>query len=392
MVFIAMEAIAVMLFVSDHIRLSSFEGRLERTQAGEEDTSQMLVVTEQGQDQDISVHVSSMTRSLEEKNELIDLAMREIEETVLGENESPDMIYEDLDMRRTYQEGTVSALWKFDNNLVIDTTGRLIRENIEEDTLVQATCTLTCEDSSQLYIQSFNIIKPTTATESGFKYLLEKSLEEMDAHTRDKEVLVLPDRVGDVDLKWKLRDSNRGIQLALFGIVTSVMLYVAEKEDIKRKKRDRIKRMETDYPEIVSMLSLYVGAGISVKGAFTRIAASKKHMVQAGDHPGFEGVLMLTRDMDDGKGEIDAYKDFGKRMEQKDYRKLSLLLTQNLRKGSNQLIDQLEKEEHAAFEERKTRAKIAGEEASTKLLLPMMGLLIIVIVVLIFPAIQGIGF
>ncbi len=68
-----------------------------------------------------------------------------------------------------------------------------------------------------------------------------------------------------------------------------------------------------------------------------------------------------------------------------------MLLSQNLMKGSKDLIISLENEEEAAFEMKKQRAIRAGEEASTKLLLPMSGMLFIVIVVLVIPAVLQIN-
>ena len=50
------------------------------------------------------------------------------------------------------------------------------------------------------------------------------------------------------------------------------------------------------------------------------------------------------------------------------------------------MIQQLEQENLSAFEMRKNQVKREGEEASVKLLFPMMGMLGIVIVVLILPA------
>ena len=64
-----------------------------------------------------------------------------------------------------------------------------------------------------------------------------------------------------------------------------------------------------------------------------------------------------------------------------------MMLVQNLRKGSRDLLEALEKEEKYAFELRKQKAIRAGEEASTKLLVPMAGMLFIVIIILVVPAI-----
>ena len=68
------------------------------------------------------------------------------------------------------------------------------------------------------------------------------------------------------------------------------------------------------------------------------------------------------------------------------YLKLSALLAQNLRKGSNDLLQMLRQEADSAFAQRKSLAKKLGEEAGTKLLLPMMMMLCIVMVIIIIPA------
>lgn len=85
-------------------------------------------------------------------------------------------------------------------------------------------------------------------------------------------------------------------------------------------------------------------------------------------------------------GELEALRRFGERNPLREYRKLALLLEQNLRKGTRELLAMLDREELLAFELRQNLAKKAGEEASTRLLLPMIGLLGIVMAILLIPA------
>ena len=61
-------------------------------------------------------------------------------------------------------------------------------------------------------------------------------------------------------------------------------------------------------------------------------------------------------------------------------------MSQNLRKGTRGMTQVLKAESIQAFEERKARAKRLGEEAGTKLLLPMFLMLAIVLVIVIVPA------
>ena len=66
--------------------------------------------------------------------------------------------------------------------------------------------------------------------------------------------------------------------------------------------------------------------------------------------------------------------------------KFSSLLAQNLKKGSRELLSMLEIETKEAFEERKNQAKRYGEEAGTKLLIPMIMILLVVMIVIMYPA------
>ena len=69
-----------------------------------------------------------------------------------------------------------------------------------------------------------------------------------------------------------------------------------------------------------------------------------------------------------------------------EYIRLGSVLSQNLRKGAKGLTDLLETEAEASLNERKNHARKIGERAGTKLLLPMVLMLGIVLVVLMVPA------
>ena len=90
--------------------------------------------------------------------------------------------------------------------------------------------------------------------------------------------------------------------------------------------------------------------------------------------------------MDSGISEAEAYRRFGERCGQVKYKTLATLLIQNLQKGSRHLSDLLDKESVEAWEERKRKARVLGEAAATKLLLPMVLMLLVVMAVIMLPA------
>lgn len=69
------------------------------------------------------------------------------------------------------------------------------------------------------------------------------------------------------------------------------------------------------------------------------------------------------------------------------YKTLSTLLVQNLQKGSQRLLEMLEMESTEAFDDRKRKARVLGEAAATKLLIPMMLMLLIVLAIIMIPAV-----
>ena len=68
--------------------------------------------------------------------------------------------------------------------------------------------------------------------------------------------------------------------------------------------------------------------------------------------------------------------------------KLSGLLEQNRKNGSRNLGDTLKIEMTEAFEQRKHQARRLGEEAGTKLLLPLFMMLTVVMIMIAVPALM----
>jgi hypothetical protein len=97
------------------------------------------------------------------------------------------------------------------------------------------------------------------------------------------------------------------------------------------------------------------------------------------------GELML------GTSETIAYERFGRRVKLLPYLRFSSMIARNVKKGSTGLLGLLELEAAEAFEERKELAKRMGEEAGTKLLAPMMLMLLIVLAIIMLPAFMSFG-
>ena len=131
---------------------------------------------------------------------------------------------------------------------------------------------------------------------------------------------------------------------------------------------------------------------MTVFAAWRRITANyeeKCRQMSGAEHPLYEEMKLTCREVDSGVSEMRAIERFGERVGLHRYRKFCSLITQNLQKGTRGLGQLLECEAADAFEERKNLAKKYGEEAGTKLLLPMLLMFGIVVVIIMVPAMMS---
>jgi tight adherence protein C len=93
-----------------------------------------------------------------------------------------------------------------------------------------------------------------------------------------------------------------------------------------------------------------------------------------------------VRAVNNGTAETEEWVRFGNRCQTREYRKLGTSLAENQKKGSGHLRKVLEAEAENSFAERKRQARRRGEEAATKMIFPLMLMLITVMIIILVPA------
>ena len=198
--------------------------------------------------------------------------------------------------------------------------------------------------------------------------------------------MILPIQVGTEPIIWKeIVEDSSGYFLMLVLLAAGAICWGRGRE-LDHKLLVRRRELLLDYPEIVNKLALYMGAGMTIRNAFLKMGGDYKKQKEERRRYVYEEILMTCHELQGGRSETEAYDHFGKRCQVQPYIRLSALLSQNIRKGSNDLLKMLRQEADNAFAERKNLAKKLGEEAGTKLLLPMMMMLCVVMVIIMIPA------
>jgi hypothetical protein len=156
---------------------------------------------------------------------------------------------------------------------------------------------------------------------------------------------------------------------------------------VKKQAKQRKEEFIREYPGMISKFTMLLATGTTVKNAWEKIVQNYEvQREQIGTQAVYEEMLLTYREMQSGVSELEAYDKFGKRCGVALYIKFGAMLTQNLRKGSKGISDLLQMEAIQSFENRKSAAKRLGEEAGTKLLMPMLGMLLVVLVMVMVPA------
>ncbi len=388
-IIIVIEVIALFMILYDFIIDSGSVTELSRPEKGEGKVIEELDFSGGERNGSLEVPISERKLSSDEEEEEIALAKQEIDETLMGKNESIDEVYLPLDTRSSYASSKVQAFWTFEP-MVVDAEGNIDFKD-EDELLIEARADLVCGETQDRYISYVRAVRPGNETKNGFLFNLKSALNKADSEGGD--TLMLPSSVLDSPVSFKRKPDFRGLAFAFIGIALIPVLILFDRKKDEKKKKAYNDALSKDYPIIASKLSLLVGAGIRPREAFKRMSTSYEENRRRGAPraEGFEEIERACRDMEKGVGEGDAYLSIAERTGHKDYRRLTLLLTENMRKGDRFLSAELSREEADAFEERKNRAIRLGEEASTKLVFPMILLLGSVMIMLLVPAFLGTG-
>lgn len=367
------------------------DNQIDRKEPGQGERTEILEVTLPGMEQEKYETVIPERQLTErEKEEVFEDAKKEAEQIFIGDNASTDEVRGAVVLPAALADGLVEAEWSFDDYEVIQPDGTIIEDAVPENgAQVQAKLTMTCQDSIQMYTFYFKVFPKKLSRTEYIKKQLDAAVAEADEKTASQSYISLPREVDGHTVLWEEKKNRDAVNFAFLGIIAAAAVAMKDKETEKKERERREKRLLLGYPEMVSKLTLLLGAGMSVTSAWEKIAHTYKkqreqHLIA--EDPVYEEMLITCHEIRDGVSERSAYLRFGERCGLTQYRKMVSVITQNIRKGQKELTRLLEDEAEEAYTLRRELAKKAGEEAGTKLLLPMMFMLMLVMAVILVPA------
>lgn len=356
---------------------------LERNSYGEGGYEETLFAETQGKTQEITVYVEEESYTEKEIEHYIKEAKKELDKWLKKVKKGG----KDFRFPQSLEGNPVKISWSTGNPEILSWEGMLGEDIPEKGENVEIVAFLSLGEGTEIWQKKVTVYPPSLSEKKKLQKEIQKEAELLSENP--SEPLYLPQTVRGEEIRYRKTGTETGRIICIMSLVLGLGVYPLQKEKEKKKRELVKKEMQRDYPDIIQKLVLFLRAGFTIRKAMEKIADGylrSKEKYHAKERSAYEEIVRTCKEMQGGIYEAEAYERFGVRCGLSQYKVLSVLLVQNLKKGNQNLLELLEREEAVAEDERKRSAKVRGEEASTKLLLPMVLQLIVVLMILMIPA------
>ncbi len=366
-------------------------GLVERESYGGNLKEQELLVHGLGEkEQAVTVKVSPRVYTKEEADDVFYAAMEQLGEQILRENESLKTVTSDLVLPTYLKESGVQIRWHSSEPDVMSSSGTIVTEvEKEQELFLQAE--LRTGDYRADYEIPVTLVPKARSPEQELLRAFTDEVTRLDVQQKNEAYLKLPDSYRGKTLSYQNAEKQNYNVILLLGFVMAALLFLREDSQQKEQEKKRERMLLLDYAEVVSKLQVLVGAGMTVRNAWGRMVHDYEASGLKTERPAYEEMRQTYYQMENGTAEGVSFREFGRRCRLQPYLKLSSILEQNRKTGTKNLRELLRTEVEDAFEMRKNLARRMGEEAGTKLLIPLFMLLFIVMIFIMVPAMMTMG-
>lgn len=345
----------------------------------------------------VEMVLSERVYTKQEAHKAYEAVLVQLPQLILGNNPSLEDVRQDLNLLTYLDSYGIRLRWESDEPELLDSFGELHAGEMkqrgigEQGIRVNLHVRMTEGNWPGEYELPVCVKPPALTkqeqTEEAFAEFL-KNEDELQASTA---YMKLPEEYEGRSLKYSLPEESVFVPVMGLGAAGAVLCYLGDRAGRQNRAEARKRQLALDYPEVLSRLTIFLGAGMSIRTAWDKIALEYNMMVEQGrlrKRYVYEEMYETSCQMKGGVPEGKAFEEFGRRCGLQSYMKLGGLLEQNRKNGSKNLRNLLRTEMTDAFEQRKHQARRLGEEAGTKLLLPLFLLLSVVMVMIAVPALM----
>lgn len=332
----------------------------------------------------LTVEVGAKQYTEAEAKELFSSLIEEIPFIICGNNENLSSVREDLELVKSLPEYGVKLTWYPEDAELISYDGEVRNDGLKSPISTSLRLIFSDGNTDSTYEIPVTVLPKLRDDKESLIADFQKMLSDENTKQINSGELVLPEEFEGRSLSYKKDADLTPLFIIFLGVVAAVSLAFKERSEASARLKRREEELTIDYSEFVSKLMVFIGAGFGIRGAWEKI-------VEGYERSGIKRALYTEMkislgELERGVPEGKVYTDFGRRCGLRPYIKLCSILEQNRKNGGRNIRALLSAEMAEAFLERKNIAKRLGEEAGTKLLIPLFIMLMIVMAIVILPA------
>ncbi|WP_246315499.1 type II secretion system F family protein [Paenibacillus foliorum] len=191
--------------------------------------------------------------------------------------------------------------------------------------------------------------------------------------------------VGSTLLSWV---SESGAEMLLYGCCLIALLPFIFYKELAVRLQKKKRQMLLELPEMVNQIVLLVNAGETVQKALMRCVERRSNYH---DSPLLAELAKAAQEIQMNVSFTKSMEDFNKRCGLQEVSLFTTTLLLNYKRGGDELVMSLKELSFSLWEKRKSLAKTLGEEASSKMVFPMVVIFMVVMVVVAAPAVLIMG-
>ncbi|QGH34090.1 type II secretion system protein [Gracilibacillus salitolerans] len=174
------------------------------------------------------------------------------------------------------------------------------------------------------------------------------------------------------------------VRFVVFAIILAIIIPFVSVKKLDEKMEKRKQDIIIELPEFASKIALLVNAGETVQQAIVRCTMMKADQ----DHPLYRELNDAVVKIKNGDSFNGVMEDFSKRCGVQEVSVFTTTILLNYKRGGNQLALSLRELSRDLWEKRKAISRKRGEEASSKLVFPMVLIFIAVLIIIAYPALR----
>lgn len=360
---------------------------LDRPTDGSDSANYSLQVSDEASTKNVNITVDKKVYETGEIVAMFDAYREEIIAAFLNGNENPANINSDLYFPDSIGSENIKLSWQPEDLSLIDLNGKLNSKNIPSegiDTVVNLFMKLDDVEATMVISVTLYQKEPTTMS-------LENIINSYIDSNNDpySKQVNLPSEIDGKKITFTSKKDNLDYVFLILGILSVIAIFLSSNSETDKALKNRKDELLSDYPKIISKLLLLLNAGLNIKNALKKITDDyKKNSLKK--RFAYEELIITVNSINSGVSESGSYYDYGKRCGTMEYIKLGSMLEQNLHAGTKELKALLTAEVTAAFENRKAAVLTKSKQAETKLIFPMILILIVIMLFIMVPAFTNI--